>query len=87
MAWRVEFDASAEKALRGIDHTWQQRIVSYLEEIRALPDPKTQGKPLTASMSGLLRYRVRDYRLVRDFHDDVLIIRVIKVGHRRHVYD
>ncbi len=38
-------------------------------------------------MSGLLRYRVRDYRLVRDFHDDVLIIRVIKVGHRRHVYD
>lgn len=87
MAWRVEFDSSAEKTLRKIDRTWQQRIVAYLEEIRELPDPKVRGKPLTANMSGLWRYRVGDYRLVREFRDDVLIIRVVKVGHRRHVYD
>jgi mRNA interferase RelE/StbE len=87
LAWRVEFDSSAEKALRKIDRTWQQRIVAYLEEIRDLPDPKARGKPLTSNLSGLWRYRVGDYRLVCEFQDDVLIIRVVKVGHRRHVYD
>jgi len=86
LAWRVEFDTAAEKALRKVDRTWQARVVAYLEEISELPDPRTRGKALTGTLSGLWRYRVGDYRLVCQLQDDVLVVRVVKVGHRRDVY-
>lgn len=86
MDWRVEFDASAEKALRNVDRTWQGRIVAYLEEISELPDPRLRGKSLAGTLSGLWRYRVGDYRIVCQFQDDVLIVRVVRIGHRRDVY-
>lgn len=87
MAWHVEFDSSAEKSFRKIDRTWQARIVAYLEEVSELPDPRARGKSLTGGLSGLWRYRVGDYRIVCQFQDEMLIVRVVKIGHRRKVYD
>lgn len=87
MAWRVEFDPSADKALRRIDRTWQQRIIAYLEEIRGLPDPRSRGKALRADLSGLWRYRVGDYRIVCQLLGDMMVVYVVKVAHRRHVYE
>jgi mRNA interferase RelE/StbE len=87
LAWRVEFDSSALKDLRKIDRIWQQRIISYLEEVGQLSDPRARGKALTADLVGLWRYRVGDYRIVCQLQDDVLVIYAIKIGHRRHVYD
>jgi mRNA interferase RelE/StbE len=87
LAWTVEFDPSAFKDLRKIDRIWQQRIVSYLEEVGDLPHPRSRGKALSAGLAGLWRYRVGDFRIVCRLHDDILIVQVIKIGHRRHVYD
>ena len=87
MGWKVEFDAAALRQLRKIDRTWQQRIVTYLEEIVELPDPHLKGKALRSNLNGLWRYRVGDFRLVCQLQDDVLIVRVVKVGHRRNIYD
>jgi len=86
LAWRVEFDTSAEKAFRKFDRTWQARIVAYLEQVCELPDPRVRGKSLTGGLTGLWRYRVGDYRIVCQLHDEVLIVRVVKIGHRRDVY-
>jgi mRNA interferase RelE/StbE len=52
-----------------------------------MPDPHVRGKPLRSNLSGLWRYRVGDYRLVCQLQNDVMIVRVIKIGHRRNVYD
>ncbi|MGH2548224.1 MAG: type II toxin-antitoxin system RelE family toxin, partial [Thermomicrobiales bacterium] len=87
LGWRVEFDPSALKSLRKIDRTWQQRIISYLEEIGELSDPRSRGKALTADLVGLWRYRVGDYRIICQLQDDLLVVQVIKIAHRRHVYD
>jgi mRNA interferase RelE/StbE len=87
LASRVEFDASALKDLRKIDRIWQERIISYLEEVAQLPDPRPRGKRLTANLAGLWRYRVSDYRIVCQLRDDTLVVYVINIGHRRHVYD
>ncbi len=86
MAWTIEVDAAAEKQLRKIDRTWQKRIVAYLDEIVALPDPRVRGKALTSSLAGLWRYRVGDFRLICQIQGDVLVVRVITIGHRRDVY-
>ncbi len=45
------------------------------------------GKPLKANLTGLWRYRVRDYRILCQINDNVLIVLVISVGHRKNVYD
>lgn len=87
MAWRVEFDPSTLKSLRKIDRTWQQRIVSYLEEVGYLTDPRSRGKALTADLVGLWRYRVGDYRIICQLRDEVLVVLVIKIAHRRDAYD
>ncbi len=87
MGWSVEFDSAAQKQLRKIDRVWQQRIVAYLEAAVELPDPRLRGKPLRSRLSGLWSYRVGDYRVICQLQDDVLIVRVIKVGHRSAVYD
>jgi mRNA interferase RelE/StbE len=85
--WTIEFDSSAAKTLRKIDRKWQTRIVGYLEEIAALPDPRNRGKALSGTVAGLWRYRVGDYRLICQLQDNVLVVHVVKIGHRREVYD
>ena len=50
-------------------------------------DPRPAGcKKLAGSAN---RYRIRAagaYRIVYDVHDDVLLVVVIRVGHRRDIY-
>jgi mRNA interferase RelE/StbE len=55
LAWRVEFDASSLKDLRKIDRAWQERIISYLEDVAQLSDPRSRGKRLTADLAGSRR--------------------------------
>ncbi len=65
----------------------QKRIVSFLQErIQTADNPRSTGKALQGSLSGLWRYRVGDYRLLCRIEDDELIILVIEIGHRREVY-
>jgi mRNA interferase RelE/StbE len=33
------------------------------------------------------RVRVGDYRIIYTVHDDVLLVVVVALGHRRHVYE
>ena len=87
MTWTIEFDEGVEKDLRKLDHTWQMRIRRYLLELRELPDPRLRGKPLHGDLAGTWRYRVGDYRILCELLDNVLIIRVIVIGHRSSVYD
>jgi len=49
-------------------------------------DPRPEGCKKLKGRSG---YRVRkgDYRIIYDIQDDVLIIEVVAVGHRRQIYE
>jgi mRNA interferase RelE/StbE len=73
--WRIEFDRDAAKELR------------KLGEPARRENPRRFGKPLAGEFAGLWRYRVGDYRLVVTFEDDRLIVLVLRVAHRREVYD
>jgi len=87
LTWIVEFDDAAAKELRKLDHQIQQEILGYFRERLATDDdPRRFGKPLARELAGLWRYRVRDYRMVCKIEDDRLIVLVIRVAHRKHVY-
>ena len=85
--WRVEFDADAARELRKLGPEPQRLILTYLRaRIATAEDPRRFGRPLTADLKGLWRYRVGDYRIVAKIEADRLVVLVVTVGHRREVY-
>jgi len=88
LTWIVEFDDSATKELRKLDRQAQQEILRYFREcIATNEDPRRFGKPLSHDLTGLWRYRVRNYRMICNIEDDKLIVLVLRAGHRKHVYE
>lgn len=87
MAWTIKITKSAEKELSKITRTDQKRIQTYIRS-RIIPaeNPRSLGKPLTGSLSGLHRYRVGDYRLICRIQNQELSILIVRIAHRSKVY-
>lgn len=86
MAWQIKIDKDVQRSMKKLDKQIAKRITAKLREIAQLEEPRSMGKGLTANMAGLWRYRVGDYRIVCDIEDEVLLILVVDVAHRREVY-
>lgn len=88
MIWSVEFDDAAAKELRKLDRQAQHEILRYFRErIATDEDPRRFGKPLSRNLLGLWRYRVRNYRMICNIEDNKLTVLVLRVGHRKEVYE
>ncbi|MEA3358301.1 MAG: type II toxin-antitoxin system RelE/ParE family toxin [Thermodesulfobacteriota bacterium] len=88
MIWRVEVDERARKELRNLDRTAQANILNYLRErIATNEDPRRFGNPLRKNLSGFWKYRIGAYRVICDIVEDVVTVRVIRIGHRKDVYE
>jgi mRNA interferase RelE/StbE len=88
LAWAIEFDPAAFKELSRLDNSIQRRILRYLRErLAGDEDPRRFGKALRGEKVGLWRYRVGDYRMVCAIEDEGERLRVLRIGHRRSVYD
>ena len=84
---RLEFSEAARKAFKKIDKTMQKRIKEYLDEVLQLENPWSRGKALTGNLVNLWRYRVGDYRIICDIQDEKILITVLRLGHRKEIYD
>lgn len=88
MTWSVEFDDAAAKELRKLDRQAQRDILRYFRErIATDEDPRRFGKPLSRDLTGLWRDRVRNYRMICNIEDNRLIVLVLRVGHRKDIYE
>lgn len=84
MTYRIELRPAAVRALKKLDppvHRRMQGAIALLAK-----DPRPPGARALRGRPGF-RVRVGDYRIVYTVHDDVLLVVVITVGHRRDVYD
>ena len=87
MAWTIEYDRRVLKELKKLDRKIQSQILDFFDErIAPYPDPRSIGKALTSSFSGLWRYRIGDYRAVCRIEDTKMIVLVVRVVHRSKVY-
>ena len=88
MAWRVEFSKSAQKDLAKLDPAGRDRVLRFLSDrVQDSDDPRRLGEPLKGPIAGRYwKYRVGDYRLVCDLQDRLLLVLVVRVGHRREIY-
>jgi mRNA interferase RelE/StbE len=82
-SYKLVIKQSVAKDLRALPNKDVARILERMEALREEPRPP-QGEKL----SGQERYRVRQgvYRIIYEIMDDLLVVTVVKVGHRRQVY-
>ena len=75
-----------KSALKEIEHLPKRELKAILEKIAFLTDdPRPYGYE---KLSGEEKYRIRcgDYRILYSIEDEVLVVYIVKVGHRKDVY-
>jgi mRNA interferase RelE/StbE len=83
LLYGIIFSLKAKKQFLKLEKTLQERIVYALERIRIRPESfitKLVGDPG-------YKLRVGDYRIIMDIDKNNLVILVIKVGHRKNIYN
>jgi len=81
--YRIEFTRSAEKDLRNIDKAKIAAIYREIEQLKSSPRP--QGVKKLTGAQRTYRIRIGDYRVVYEIEDEVLLILVIRIAHRKDV--
>jgi mRNA interferase RelE/StbE len=89
MAWKVELSPEADRQLDKLDRQIARRILKFLyERVAQLENPRSVGDALHGSELGeFWRYRVGDYRLICSIEDKRVLILVLRIGHRREIYE
>jgi mRNA interferase RelE/StbE len=84
MTYKVQFAPRAERHLSRLPIGVQENLVRRAEDLAANPRP-TGARKLTG-YENRWRVRVGNYRIIYEIRDDILIVLVVAVGHRREVY-
>lgn len=82
-SYKLVFKKSVSKDLRSIPNKDVARILQRMEALQHNPRPVGSEK-----LSGQERYRIRQgvYRIIYEVVDELLVVTVVKIGHRKHVY-
>jgi len=84
LKYRIEIKKSAAKKLKKIPRPDQKRISIAIDNLAEnLPNPDT------TKMKGnnpFHKIRVGDYRIIYEIQNNVLLILIIKIGHRKDIY-
>ena len=81
--YRIELKKSVQKDFESIPRKDLQRIIGAIAALADDPRP-----PQSKKLSGLEQYRLRqgNYRILYSVSDDVLVVFVVAVGHRKDIY-
>lgn len=88
MKYRVEYTKTAVKQLKKMDKKITTFIVSYIEnKLVDCENPRLYGEALQDHLNDKWRYRVGDYRILAKIEDQILVIIIVAVGHRKDIYE
>jgi mRNA interferase RelE/StbE len=87
LTWIVKFKESAKKELSKLDKPIAKKLVQFLQNLGSCEDPRQKGKQLKGKLKEFWRYRVGDYRIIAKITDQEITILVLKVAHRKDVYE
>lgn len=84
MAFRVALKKRALKALQDINEPYYSSIKEAIYNLADNPRPHGYKK-----LKGRDGYRIRmaEYRIIYDIFDEILLIEVINLGHRKDIYE
>ena len=86
-AYRLTYAPSALRELEKLDRGVSRRVLSDIEKLRDNPRPRGVAKMETNEE--LYRIHIgpgKKYRAIYAIQDDVLLVLIVRVGHRKEVY-
>jgi len=83
--YAIEFAPASKRQFKKLPRNVQIALAEQIESLGQDPRP-AHAKKLSVSGRDLWRVREGDYRVVYEIRDEVLLVLLVKVGHRREVY-
>ena len=87
MQWKIEYLQSVLRKVNKMNPQSRMRIKIFLEKkLLSHPHPRDIGKSLKNTEKPIWRYRVGDYRILCELHDNEQIVLVVDIDHRSRIY-
>jgi mRNA interferase RelE/StbE len=83
VSYTVQFRPRAAKQLKALPKGVRRTIAQVIDALAENPRP---SGAVQLKGTDFMRVRVRDYRVVYEVRDDVLLVLVVRIGHRRDIY-
>ena len=84
MRYRIEFVKQSAKQLKYLPTEEQQKIKIKIDALADIPRP--DGVVKLTGEDILFRFWFGNYRIIYSIQDNQLLVLVVKIGHRRDVY-
>jgi len=95
MPYEIEFHPAAKKELEKLDKQIQVYIIksldlfinSYSSEYESELIKQSKIKKLKGNWKGFYRLRLRNYRVLYEKIENKLIIHIVRIAHRKEIYE
>jgi mRNA interferase RelE/StbE len=84
VSYQIEFVKQAAKQFKTLSTQEQERLQAKIDALAS--EPRPVGVVKLVGEEDLYRIRVGDYRVIYVIQDNLLLILILKIGHRRDVY-
>ena len=85
--YHVDILPQAQKTINKLDKKIRERISNWIDKsLEGCENPRKYGLALHGNLKGKWRYRVGDYRLIAEIHDEEILILIVDVDKRNDIY-
>jgi mRNA interferase RelE/StbE len=84
MPYRILFKPAVQRQFRKLPRDIQRQLAPKIDALAE--DPRPSGIKKLSRTRSLYRLRSGNFRIVYEIQDDVLLILIIKIGHRKDIY-
>lgn len=87
MTHRVELRPAAARELRKLPRSARDRVAKVITLLADTPRPPAAKMLVSNDLPRLWRVQSGDYRVIYQIRDDVLVVLVVAIRHRREAYE
>ena len=85
--YEIVFKKSAAKELQGLPKKIQQKIIDAVQLLSLNPYTELLHVKKMKGTDSLYRVRIQDYRVIYLIENQTIKVTIIKIGHRKEVYE
>ena len=85
--YEVVFKKSAAKELQSLPKKVQQKIIDAVQLLSLNPHTEILQIKKMKGAESLYRIRIQDYRVIYLIEKQIIKITIIKIGHRKEIYE
>ena len=86
MSWKIIFTKRGEKDLKSLSPEVRKTIAKAINS-KLLPNPDSTLISLKGKLKGIYKFIVGTYRILCEKRSKTLVIVVVKIGHRKEIYE